>query len=111
MRLTILLMVKKQILMSAPKHKLIITSLARQDFRDLVSYTLQIWGKDQSHTYAEKIDTALNTICNNPDIGRKKHGRMMYGAGQHQIYYRTKDCEVYVLRILHQRMDATRHLV
>lgn len=81
---------KKQILMSAPKYQLIITQLAKQDFRDVISYTLQIWGKQQSQNYAQKINTALNAICDNPDIGRKKHWRLVYGAGRHQIYYKKK---------------------
>jgi toxin ParE1/3/4 len=103
--------VKKQILMSAHKYQLILTSLARKDFRDLISYTLQTWGKEQSYEYSRKIDTALNAICENPEIGRKKHGRMMYGAGRHHMYYIVKQHEIWVIRILHERMDAIRYLV
>ncbi len=101
---------KKQILMSVPKYQLIITQLAKQDFRDVISYTLQIWGKLQSQNYAQKINMALNAICENPEIGRKKHERLVYRAGRHQIYYKIKEREIWVIRILHESMDATRHL-
>jgi toxin ParE1/3/4 len=101
---------KKQILMSAPKYQLIITQLAKQDFRDVISYTLQIWGKQQSQNYAQKINTALNAICENPDIGRIKHRYLVCKAGRHNIFYKIKEREIWVIRILHERMDATRHL-
>jgi toxin ParE1/3/4 len=96
--------------MSAPEYQLILTPPAKQDFRDLVSYTQQTWGKAQSEEYGNKINNALLAIMANPHSGRKRHGRIVYKAGRHQIYYRVRDTEIWILRILHERMEAVRHL-
>ena len=44
------------------------------------------------------------------NIGRTKHKLLVYAAGKHLIYYRIEAATVYVVRILHERMDAAHHL-
>jgi plasmid stabilization system protein ParE len=80
---------------------LIVPPLTKQDFRDIVSYKEQTWGTAQSVGYGQKINHALNAIGGNPDIGGKRHGRMVYTTGRRRIYYQIKDTEIWVLRILH----------
>ena len=60
--------------------------------------------------YKSKIDAALSAIAQNPNIGRTKHKLLVYSAGKHLIYYRIEGTTVYVVRILHERMDAAHHL-
>lgn len=57
--------------MSAHKLQLVLTEPAKQDFRDILSFTLQTWGEGQFDEYRRKIDGALHTIAENPDIGHK----------------------------------------
>jgi toxin ParE1/3/4 len=102
--------VESQILMSAHKYQLVITQPAEQDFRDILSYTHQTWGEQQRLEYKRKIDAALKAIVENPDIGRKKHGRMVFGLGRHQLYYQIKNSEIWLIRILHERMNTVRQL-
>lgn len=99
-----------QIPMSAPDYRLELTEPAQEDYRDLLSFTLQTWGEEQLAKYKRKINDALQTITDNPRIGHKRHGLMIYHAGRHKIYYRIETTTIYVLRILHDRMDAVRHL-
>lgn len=96
--------------MSAPEFSLELTESAEADFRDLLSFTLQIWGEEQLATYKNKINDALKTIEANPLIGIKKHGLRVYHTGRHRIFYRMETTRIYVLRILHDSMDAVRHL-
>ena len=84
--------------MSVPEFHLELSDLAQLDFRDILSFTLQMWGEDQLIEYKGKIDGALQTIAGNPGIGR------------HQIFYLVDGATVYVVRILHERMNASRHL-
>ena len=96
--------------MSAPKFRLELTKPARLDFRDILSYTSQMWGERQLVEYKSKIDAALSAIAQNPNIGHTQHKLLVYPAGKHLIYYRIEAATVYVVRILHERMDAARHL-
>jgi toxin ParE1/3/4 len=96
--------------MSAPKFQIELARRAKIDFRDLLSFTGQTWGEKQRVTYRDRIIRALQMIAQNPKLGRKRNGLMAYQAGQHRIFYRVEGAKIYVLRILHDRMDAMRHL-
>jgi len=91
-------------------HKLRFSILAQGDIDDILAYTLENWGRRQLVAYKSKIDAALNAIAQNPNIGRTKHKLLVYAAGKHLIYYRIEAATVYVVRILHERMDAAHHL-
>jgi toxin ParE1/3/4 len=96
--------------MSAPEFCLELTEPAEADFRDLLSFTLRTWGEGQFAEYKRRINDALNAVAGNPRLGHERHGIMVYHAGRHRIFYRVQGTTIYVLRILHDRMDAVRHL-
>lgn len=96
--------------MSVPEFHLFLTGPARKDFRDILSFTEQNWGSAQRIVYKSKIDKALKMILDNPQMGRKKHGHLFCRVERHHIFYDVKGVTITVLRILHQRMDVTRHL-
>ena len=96
--------------MSAPEFRLELTESAKADFRDLLSFTLQTWGESQLIEYKNKINKALSDIADKPNIGRKRHGLMVYSTGRQMIFYCMEKTTLYVLHILHERMDAVRYL-
>lgn len=96
--------------MSAPDFQLKLARAARSDFANLLSFTLQTWGRAQFLAYQEKINAALAAIAENPRRGKPRHGVLVHQAGRHRIFYRLEGPVVIVLRILHDRMDAGRHL-
>jgi toxin ParE1/3/4 len=100
--------------MSRPEYRLELASEAEGDFEDILLYTLLTWGKQQMHDYSELLDHALETIQANPNIGRT-HSLVAppykcLQAGQHLIFYRLEGSTVFVVRILHSRMDPTSRL-
>lgn len=98
--------------MSALSFRLILSEPAQQDLRDILSYTLQTWSEGQLADYKRKLDGALNAITENPQAGRSRHGMRVYPVGRHLVFYRIDEIAqtVFVVRILHERMDAVRHL-
>lgn len=98
--------------MSVHNFRLELSESARQDFRDILSFTLQTWGERQLVEYRQKLDSALQVIAENPQAGSARHGMMVYPVGRHVVFYQVDDNArtVYVVRILHGRMDALRHL-
>jgi toxin ParE1/3/4 len=100
------------ILMSPPKFHLRLSDRAKLDFRDILSHTMQIWGERQFIEYKGIPDAALKQIERNPDLGRERllPGFRSFQAGNHVIFYRIDESSIHVVRILHGRMDFTRHL-
>ncbi len=98
--------------MSAPEFHFELSELAELDFRDILSFTLQMWGEHQFAEYKGMIDGALQTIARNPGIGRQHDDTTLrvFPVGRHQIFYIVDDATVYIVRILHERMNASRHL-
>ena|SRR5579863_8766422 len=98
--------------MSSPKRRLELSQRAKEDIRDLLSYTLATWGESQLAKYRTSIDDALQGILRNPCAGRPsvKPALKVIAAGHHRIFYRTIDDTIYVVRILHERMDTSRQL-
>jgi toxin ParE1/3/4 len=98
--------------MSSTKLSLELTYRAKEDFRDILSYTLASWGESQLAKYSASINDALNLILRNPSAGRPsvKPNPKVFPVNHHRIFYRTIDGNIYVVRILHERMDTLRHL-
>ena len=98
--------------MSSRNLRLELSERARRDFRDILSYTLKIWGERQLADYRSKLDSALRAIAQDPAAGRQsvKPGLMVVSAGKHRIFYRSAGTAIYVIRILHERMDLARLL-
>lgn len=99
-------------LMSSRKtYSLSLSDEAIGDFRDILSYTMQMWGEQQVEEYATILHKALAAIEQNPLIGKDdlpsyRHIR----AGKHVVFYRVTRDKVQVSRILHSAMDFVRHL-
>jgi len=98
--------------MSSPKRRIELSQQAREDFRDILSYTLTTWGESQLAKYRASINDALHVILQNPSAGRPsvKPTLKVLAVEHHRIFYRTIDDTIYVVRILHKRMDTSRHL-
>jgi toxin ParE1/3/4 len=92
------------------EYKIIITRPAQQDLLKIFVYTADIWGKKQLDDYQQKIDKSINIIKQNPSLGRKRLGRLMYSIGKHDLYYRLDGDNIVILRVLHQKMDSPHHL-
>lgn len=91
-----------------------LTPAAQRDLSSIWDFTVERWDIDQAETYLTEIRAAFERIATEPDRGRRcddvRDGYRRYGIGSHLIYYRQRIDGVDVIRVLHQRMDPTRHL-
>lgn len=91
-----------------------LSPLAEGDLEDIWLYTFQHWSAAQ----ADKYHNAIVAVFADLERGKKgrpsdiRDGYFKLPAGSHIIYYRDDPAArtVDVIRILHQRMDAQRHL-
>ncbi|MDC8451095.1 MAG: type II toxin-antitoxin system RelE/ParE family toxin [Nitrospira sp.] len=96
---------------SRKTYSLSLSDEAIEDFRDILSYTMQMWGERQVEEYATILHKALTDIEQDPLVGKGDlppyhHVR----AGKHVVFYRLTEDKVQVSRILHSAMDFVRHL-
>jgi len=87
-----------------------LTEAAKNDLREISTYTKKTWGKEQEKVYRESIRTALRIVAKLPGIGRKREelaeGLRSFPVGNHIAYYIEKSNLIIVVRILHPAMDT-----
>lgn len=87
---------------------------AVQDLSDIWDYTERLWEVRQAEADIGEIREAVERIAERPDRGRPcdeiRSGYRRYVVDSHVIFFRPSNAGVDVIRILHQRMDPTRHL-
>ncbi|WP_246336236.1 type II toxin-antitoxin system RelE/ParE family toxin [Flexivirga oryzae] len=79
-----------------------------------MDFTEGRWDIGQAEKYSTEIRAAIERIATDPERGRTcdeiREGYRRYGIGSHPVFYVETATSVDIIRILHQRMDPTRHL-
>lgn len=87
---------------------------ARAGINGIWDYTAERWDADQADTITRQIADACKRLAAGTSTGRSiediRPGYHEYLAGPHVIYYRESSFELEIVRVLHQHMDAARHL-
>jgi toxin ParE1/3/4 len=72
------------------------------------------WGVAQAEHYALAIRRAAETVAADPRRGRPcddlRPGYRKFSVGAHLLFFRPHPAGIEIVRILHQRMDSSRHL-
>lgn len=94
--------------------KLVFSPKAKADIDQIYDYTDHQWGFEQAELYIQQIRVRCRALLENPYIGIKsdqiKPGYRFVVSGSHTIFYREIQGAIVVIRILHSRMDPSRHL-
>jgi len=84
------------------------------DLEAIWTYTSQKWGEDQADRYIDLLTHAFTELARSPATAPTcDHIRLGYRrrrVERHMIYFRVTNDGITVVRILHDRMDAARHL-
>lgn len=87
---------------------------AKNDVLEIWNYSAEQWGKGQADIYIGLIEAAVDLVASDPKIGRPcsevRRGYRKHLVGSHMLFYRVTAKAVFIVRILHQRMDIRRHL-
>ncbi len=100
-----------------------LAAAAEQDFRELLRWIIENFGRGQARAYARTLSNALHDLALGPsimgtrrleDIGFGIHTLHFARKGRHLVVFRvapTQGEQVSdVLRLLHDSMDLPRHL-
>lgn len=95
--------------MSDRKYSLELSQEAYDDLINIQNYTYATHGEHQWEKYEVLLDKAMMAISNNPFAG---HGRedlpevySAWNVGEHVMIFRTEESIIYIVRVLHGKMD------
>jgi len=83
------------------------------DIDGIWDYTAENWGVDQADHYTDDIRDACYALAAGLKQGRPvdvRDGYLKYAVGKHLVFFVMARDGIAVIRIFHQRMDATLHL-
>ena len=94
--------------------KYILSARATADLDGIWNYTELRWGLDQAEEYTNTIRGDLAFLVEHPErrrpCGEIRPEYFKHSSGSHVVFYRLSGENLFVARILHQRMDFRRHL-
>ena len=95
-------------------RSIVLTPRARDDVLAISDYTLTRWGDAQMGRYVDQLHKRFEQLARLPRLGKLRPdlGRHYRSApqGSHVIFYRVTTTHLVIVRILHGRMSAERHL-
>jgi len=87
-----------------------LSKLAAEDFAAIYEYTLIHHGAEQADSYTSKLEKTFNLLAISPFIGNEQadiaKGVRRLNQQKHAIFYRQREHDIFIIRILHQHMDA-----
>ena len=87
---------------------------AEHDLGDIWLYTCRQWSEEQANHYIDMLTAAFVELAGAPMIAMAcdhiRSGYRRYNVGRHMIYFRVTPYGIAIIRILHDRMEAARHL-
>jgi toxin ParE1/3/4 len=93
---------------------LIYLPAASADIDRIYDYTEENWGYEQAEAYAFGLRDTCRTVASGARHGRRirglKTGYLALTYRSHFIVYRETRTQILIIRILHQRMNLSRHL-
>jgi len=100
--------------MSSPDRPVVLTDEAQRDLRGIAARGRDDWGVEAAARHHAAILRQLELLGSFPLLGRIADdlagGVREIGVPPHRAYYRVETDVISVLRILHERMDAPRHM-
>jgi toxin ParE1/3/4 len=91
-----------------------LTPAAERDLETIWIHTFQQWGVEQADRYTDILITTFIELAPSPRTApacdQIRPGYRRRSIERHMIYFRIAAYGVAIIRILHDRMDAPRHL-
>jgi len=87
---------------------------AERDLEAIWTYTRLKWGTEQANRYTDILTAAFAELAQSPRTAPAcdhiRPGYRRRSVERHMVYFRITTYGIAIVRILHDRMDAPRHL-
>jgi toxin ParE1/3/4 len=91
-----------------------LTPAAERDLETIWTHTRQQWGVEQANRYTDILTATFAELAKSPKTAPScdqiRSGYRRRSIERHMIYFRITTYGIAIIRILHDRMDAPRHL-
>ncbi|MDE2711760.1 MAG: type II toxin-antitoxin system RelE/ParE family toxin [Acidobacteriota bacterium] len=91
-----------------------LTRRAAADLDAVFEYTAERFGLAQARSYFQSLHACCERLADNPRLGRSAEslatGLRRYEFRSHVVFYLEESGRIVVVRVLHERMDAPRHV-
>jgi len=91
-----------------------LTPAAEHDLESIWTYTARQWGIEQASRYLDALTATFSEFAESPRTApgceHIRSGYRRFGVERHMVYFRMSDDGILIVRVLHARMDALRHL-
>lgn len=85
---------------------------AERDLEQLYHYTIRQFGLTQASDYLLELEGVFELLAEFPTMGRSaemiRPNLRSHTHQSHVIYYRKRAKDIFILRVIHQRMDHKR---
>jgi len=94
--------------------KVKLSEAAVRDLEEILEQSLVEFGIHQTETYCASLTHCLELLGSNPEMGSTaediRPGYRRFPHESHVIFYTIRAEDIFVVRILHHRMDAIRNI-
>lgn len=91
-----------------------LTPAAGRDLEEIWVHTHQQWGILRANSYTDTLTAVFAELAQSPKTAPTcdhiRHGYRRRSVERHMVYFRITAYGIAIVRILHDRMDALRHL-
>ena len=91
-----------------------LTRRAAADLDAIFEYTADQFGVEQARSYFQGLHACCERLAGSPRLGRSAEslapGLRRYAFRSHVIFYLEESGSISIVRVLHERMDAPRHV-
>jgi toxin ParE1/3/4 len=86
---------------------------AISDIDKIWDYTFERYGVEQAERYTREFHKTCKDLASGRKAGRpvfERDGYLRYATARHVVFFRERSDGIFVVRILHERLDLARHL-
>ena len=83
------------------------------DLEEIWLYSFKTWSLERANRYHHEIIAVVSALAEGTKVGQPvdiREGYFKCPAGSHFVFYRHNGGSLDVIRVLHQRMDVSKHL-
>lgn len=96
------------------RRHLVISPAAREDLGDIYHYSVHSRGISRASDYLDNLKSHLWELTEQPGMGVER-GELMpdmrsLPVASHIVFYRLREAQVEIVRVLHARQDPRRHI-
>lgn len=94
--------------------KYTLSKKASDDLINIFQYTYKNFNISQAESYLLELETCFIMLSNEPELAhrvediRKDYFRYLFR--KHAVYFRSRESDIFIVRVLHQQMKYELHL-